>query len=99
LYTIFGTVVFGFLQLLAPVASRMGGRFFYRLDERFGHYVSTIQALPTDAGLQRIWIHAASVGEVLAAVNLIAELEREGSYRFFVTVMTEQGHRLGEKKT
>ena len=95
-YTIFGTVVFLFFQLFAPLGRLVGGQFGYRLDERFGHYVPSEELLPSE--LKRIWIHAASVGEVQAAVNLIAELEEQEPYRFFVTVMTEQGHRVAEKK-
>lgn len=95
-YTIFGTVGFWFFQLFAPLVRLVGGRLEYRVDERFGHYLPSEQELPSE--VKRIWIHAASVGEVKAAVNLIAALEGQEPYRFFVTVMTEQGHRVAEKK-
>lgn len=49
-------------------------------------------------GQKRIWLHAASVGEVQVAENLIAELEHLGQYRFFLTVMTEQGRRVADRK-
>jgi len=74
----------------------IGGRFAYGLRERFGRY-----PLPRSAPVfekKRIWLHAASVGEVQVAGNLIAELKEQGDFCFFLTVMTEQGRRISRKK-
>ena len=43
----------------------------------------------------RIWIHAASVGEVQAARILISELKaRKEKFEFFLSTMTQHGHRV-----
>ena len=95
-YVILGTACFLLFRPLKPLVRLVGGRFGYGLDERFGHYpISEPVSAPEP---KRIWIHAASVGEVQAAANLIAELQEQGEFRFFLTVMTEQGHRVAEKK-
>jgi len=97
LYTLLGTGCLPVVYLLAPLANLVGGRFFHRLNERLARYPLPVSGPPVDAG-KRIWLHAASVGEIQVAANIIAELELHGLSRFFLTVMTEQGRLVAEKK-
>jgi len=85
------------VYLSAPLANLLGGRFFHRLDERLARYPLPISGALNDKG-KRIWLHAASVGEIQVAGNIIAELEGHGISQFFLTVMTEQGRLVAEKK-
>lgn len=56
-----------------------------RWSERFGH-------VPFEQTQQRIWLHAASMGEVVAAIPLIAGLiEKYSDQRILVTTMTPTG--------
>ena len=82
LYTLLGTGSLPVVYLLAPPANLIGGRFFYRLYERLARYSLPING-PLDDGGKRIWLHAASVGEIQVAGNIIAELERHGMFQFF----------------
>jgi len=95
-YAIVGTVFFIFFRPLAPLVRVFGPRFAYGLAARMGRYQNSTENRP--GGEKRIWFHAASVGEVQAAVKLIEELEGQGDRHFFLTVTTEQGHRVAEQK-
>lgn len=95
-YAIFGTVSFLLLRPALPLLGLLGARFGYGLNERFGHYENTVGECSRRG--KRIWLHAASVGEVQAAVNLIEALEEQDEPCFFLTVTTEQGHRVAGKK-
>ena len=95
-YAIVGTVFFVLFRPFAPLAHVLGPRFAYGLAERMGRYQNSGRTYPGVG--KRIWLHAASVGEVQAAVNLIDELEGQGEQHFFLTVTTEQGHRVAEQK-
>ncbi len=95
-YAIVGTVIFVLFRPFAPLVHVLGPRFAYGLAERMGRYQNSARTY-LGAG-KRIWLHAASVGEVQAAVNLIGELEGQGEQHFFLTVTTEQGHRVAERK-
>ncbi len=109
-YAIVGTVFFVLVRPLAPLVPVFGPRFAYGLAARMGRYQDSARAYPaenkrrsheekrTSSKEKRIWFHAASVGEVQAAVNLIGELEGQGEQHFFLTVTTEQGHRVAEQK-
>ena len=97
LYTLLGIGCLPVVYLLAPWANLLGGRFFHRLNERLARYPLPINGPLDDTG-KRIWLHAASVGEIQVAGNIIAELERHGMSQFFLTVMTEQGRLVAEKK-
>lgn len=56
-----------------PVLALMGERFRSGLPERLGFYGGSVRAAL--AGTRPLWIHAASVGEVLAAKALIASIK------------------------
>ncbi len=95
-YAIAGTVFFVLFRPLSSLVRVFGPRFSYGLPARMGQYQDSAPICSSDE--KRIWLHAASVGEVQAAVHLIAELEGEGKQHFFLTVTTEQGHRVAEQK-
>ncbi len=96
-YTLLGTGCLVVVYLMLPLLQLIGGRFFYRLNERLARYPLPINDPSADKG-KRIWLHAASVGEIQVAGNIITELERQGTAHFFLTVMTEQGRLVAEKR-
>ena len=72
-------------------------KYRHGLRERLGH----VPARVLDAVGSRpvIWVHAVSVGEVLAASRLIADLEaRAPSYRVLVSTTTRTSQELARKK-
>lgn len=89
--------LFGFFQRdlsTAPAASAPG-RVVYRYGERLGLY--EVGSLPDVAGT--VWVHAASVGEVQAALILLAALaEKYERHRFVLTCTTKQGHELARAR-
>jgi 3-deoxy-D-manno-octulosonic-acid transferase len=44
-----------------------------------------------------IWVHAVSVGEVLAVSGLVREIRQHGGYRVLVTTTTDTGQQLARK--
>lgn len=93
-YALFSTACFLFLRPFAPLARFFCARSGYRLEERLGLYSGFREEQTPDE--KRIWFHASSVGEVQVALRLVGELERRGRQGFFLTVMTEQGHRVAQ---
>lgn len=66
--------------------------------ERFGFYSKEKKALLA-APENPIWIHAVSVGEVVAALNFIKRWqERESDNTFILSVTTTTGHAMASKK-
>ena len=71
------------------------GKYRAGLAERLGRVPARLRA---DSGRPTIWIHAVSVGEVLAVSYLIAELRsRFPQYRIAVSTTTDTGHKLARK--
>ncbi|MFQ5895262.1 MAG: 3-deoxy-D-manno-octulosonic acid transferase, partial [Nitrospinota bacterium] len=72
------------------------GRSWEGLAERFG----SVPDLPPASGQNpRVWVHAVSVGEVLAARPLLERLrERRPEVRFVLSTVTETGRRLGRER-
>ncbi|MEJ2057723.1 MAG: glycosyltransferase N-terminal domain-containing protein, partial [Desulfofustis sp.] len=67
------------------------------LSERLGFYAGSEQP-DEDAPGKRIWIHAASIGEVRAAKLIIERLQSEpGRYHFLVSTMTVHGRDFARK--
>lgn len=62
------------------------GRYRAGLGERFGRVPSALRA--TASGRKVIWLHAVSVGEVLAATRLVAELESSLGSDWLIVVST-----------
>lgn len=91
---IVGLLFYGLLPLLLSWVL-LTGRHREGLGERFGLY----PGVPKAQGRKRIWLHAASVGEVQAARALIAELRRLlPQAEFVVTTMTLHGRRVAERQ-
>jgi 3-deoxy-D-manno-octulosonic-acid transferase len=67
--------------------------------ERLGILAPEISARSAADDLRAVWIHAVSVGEVLAAVPLVEALkQRNSSQAVFVSTTTESGQRLARKR-
>ena len=97
LYSGLGTGVYLLLLLLRPLVEAFGGRFAYGFSQRLGRYPR--QVLPDRSGSQTLWVHAASVGEVQAAIVLVTGLlSAISDVRIVVTSTTEQGNRLARSR-
>lgn len=72
-----------------------GPRYIGTLPERFGQLPPTWQQTASGS----IWLHAVSVGEVIAAVPLIAELaKRSQKTKIFLSTSTLAGRETAEKR-
>ncbi len=70
-------------------------RYFPTLPERFGE----LSALWQKTAPEAIWLHAVSVGEVLAAVPLLEELRRRSPQTpFFLSTSTLAGREMADKR-
>lgn len=86
---------FAFLALLPRYLSRMFRRGDYRRDfgQRFARYSDELRGRFGHGDW--IWVHAVSVGELLIALKLLAELHRRHpSWRFVVSSTTSTAHAL-----
>lgn len=64
--------------------------------ERSGNYEGTIP--PKDKKVRRIWVHAVSVGEVIAARPFLKELRRTlPTHEIVLTVTTSSGHQTARE--
>ena len=73
---------------------RRHGKYREGLGERLGKVPPRLQTQPTPA----IWVHAVSVGEVLAVSELVKELRRRfPQYRVVVSTTTATGQKLAKK--
>lgn len=73
------------------------GKYRVGLAERLGRLPSRLQ-LPNEQELV-IWVHAVSVGEVLAVAGLVDELQRRlPGHRIFVSTTTDTGQALARKR-
>jgi len=71
------------------------GKYRAGLSERLGRIPSR---LTVNQGTPTIWVHAVSVGEVMAVSQLIAELGRRlPGYRIVLSTTTDTGQRLARK--
>src|SRR6266849_5494312 len=74
---------------------RRHGKYREGLGERLGKVPSRLQGRPGPA----IWVHAVSVGEVLAVGELVGELRRRfPRYRVVVSTTTATGQKLTKKR-
>lgn len=74
------------------------GKYFHGLAERLGFLPASLRAAAT-GGEPAIWIHAVSVGEVLAAIPLARRLrERFPGHRLIVSTTTPAGHALARER-
>ena len=71
------------------------GKYWGALKERFGHVPDRLHAINGPV----VWVHAVSVGEVLAVAGLVEELKRTmPTHRVMVSTTTETGQELARKK-
>jgi 3-deoxy-D-manno-octulosonic-acid transferase len=65
--------------------------------ERWGHLDPRLHAVP--GGRPRIWVHAVSVGEVVAAVPILRELRALlGDHEILLSVITPAGREMAEQQ-
>jgi 3-deoxy-D-manno-octulosonic-acid transferase len=73
------------------------GKYRRGLGERLGRMPARLR-LPRE-GEPAMWVHAVSVGEVLAIAGLVEELQRRfPQHRIFVSTTTDTGQRLARKR-
>jgi 3-deoxy-D-manno-octulosonic-acid transferase len=72
------------------------GKYSKGFAERLGRVPARLQ-LP-EAHERVIWVHAVSVGEVLAVAGLVEELRRRSAHRIFISTTTETGQELARKR-
>jgi len=76
----------------------VNGRYVDGLSERFGGVAERIR-LATTPGQPVIWVHAVSVGEVLATTELIRRLQAKfKGWRIVVSTTTETGQKLARER-
>ncbi|BCO08161.1 3-deoxy-D-manno-octulosonic acid transferase [Desulfolithobacter dissulfuricans] len=96
-YRVAGRIVWLTLLLSSPLLKRFGSTGpGFGLAQRLGWYPELADKRP---GVPRIWIHAASVGEVKAARALVGGLRaRSQELEIVLTTMTRQGHRVAARQ-
>ncbi|HUG54064.1 MAG TPA: glycosyltransferase N-terminal domain-containing protein, partial [Vicinamibacteria bacterium] len=91
MYALYSLALVFALALAAPYylwKGRASGRYLRTLGERLGRMPPELAT-----GEPSIWIHAVSVGEVLAARGLVQALkDRFPSFRVLVSTTTPTGH-------
>jgi 3-deoxy-D-manno-octulosonic-acid transferase len=71
------------------------GKYHAGLRQRLGQVPERLASLP---GRPVIWIHAVSVGELLAVSGLVSELrQRHPQHRLLISTITDTGYHLAEK--
>ena len=94
-YKLFSYLVFAVAFPLFFIFSIITGKHRTGLKERFGFFEPT----PEHDKSYRIWLHAASVGEVQVARSLIDELKKEfPNATLILSTMTEQGHKVARRQ-
>ena len=72
------------------------GKYWRSFPERMGKVPQTLTA---NSGERLIWIHAVSVGEVLAVAGLVAQMHRTfPQHRIVISSTTDTGHALAHKR-
>ena len=95
-YNFFSTLLFIAGLPFLPFVLLLGKRFRSGLAQRFGWY--SRDALSVVSGSRPIWIHAASVGEVKAAVELTRELkEKHPEKKVIISTFTDTGNALARQ--
>ena len=101
MYFIYSLLTAAGMLLLAPYYAVQGmrrGKYWHNLRERLGKLPPEIAARAA-GGEGAIWIHAVSVGEVLAVVPLAQELKRRHPERkLFISTTTDTGQRLARER-
>ena len=93
LYRLAGFFLYPLVRLVAPLLRYLPGRVAYQFPQRLGLFADADLACP------RIWVHAASMGEVQAALLLLRALRKEyGDCRTILSCTTKQGHALAQSR-
>lgn len=75
------------------------GKYRAGLKERLGMVPPRVRGHASTSSARSIWIHAVSVGEVLAVSHLVAELERiDPTRRIFISTTTATGQKLARQR-
>ena len=104
MYTLYSFLTAMGMSLLSPyflVRGLMHGKYLDNIPERFGwKFPPELRAGKSDAEREKsIWIHAVSVGEVLAALPLAKQLkEKYPQRRLVVSTTTATGQRLARER-
>jgi 3-deoxy-D-manno-octulosonic-acid transferase len=80
---------------------RMTSMHRYRegIKERLGEVPARVARMREEGGLPVIWLHAVSVGEVLAVSRLVSELDFSfPNYRLFISTTTATGQALAQER-
>ncbi len=100
-YTVLTSVLFVTVLPFFFIYIRITGRYRYNFKQRLGVYPDSVarpSAKTADASF-RIWIHAASVGEVQVAEALMAPMKKEfPRATFLLSTVTEKGHRFAQER-
>jgi 3-deoxy-D-manno-octulosonic-acid transferase len=72
------------------------GKYHKGFAERLGKVPARLQLPAADEPV--IWVHAVSVGEVLAVAGLVEELRRRSQHRIFVSTTTDTGQALARDR-
>lgn len=95
LYRLVQTLLFPLILLYLLYRGLRQPRYLGTLRERFGGLPLSWKTTASGS----IWLHAVSVGEVIAAIPLIGELrKRNPATRFFVSVSTLAGYETAENR-
>lgn len=98
IYNALLTVVFAAALLFLPLLRLLGERFRAGLFQRMGWYSRTV--IRQFAGTRPVWIHAASVGEVICAGRVIQELKRRfPEQKIIVSTFTHSGNQIARQAT
>jgi 3-deoxy-D-manno-octulosonic-acid transferase len=73
------------------------GKYRAGLGERLGRVPARIRRNAGEAGAEAVWVHAVSVGEVLAIAPLVEAMRARG-FRVVVSTTTHTGQRLAREK-
>jgi 3-deoxy-D-manno-octulosonic-acid transferase len=80
----------------SPLLYFFGKRYSMGLGERFGFYSRGLRSAVK--GSRPVWIHAASVGEILAATGLVEEIKKRFPFRrIVVSAFTCTGYELARR--
>ena len=93
-YWVYNALATGFLLIglpFLPILYLLGKRYSLGLGERFGFYSREMKSAVK--GSRPVWIHAASVGEILSAGRLVEEIrKRFPSQKILVSAFTHTGY-------
>ncbi|HEX8925047.1 MAG TPA: glycosyltransferase N-terminal domain-containing protein, partial [Terriglobales bacterium] len=99
MYALYSALLFLLLLLSLPYwllqMARLG-KYRAGLNERLGEVPERLHRNPS--GLPVVWVHAVSVGEVLAVSALLEQLRGEGAARVVISTTTQTGQRLARQR-